>query len=249
MYAFENIESEIAKVNSEMQSLQYEVSDCSVRVFSRLNPNVIPPVDHPINEIRGSLRYRINAIKYHLIILIDQRKGINEHIQKHFANGTANPGSIEHLILHHYYFFDDVIFNLLSMFDYLSAMIGYMFENKYYKWNSLVRSARNNTSIIGKETFLNKLVDLHTAWVDPLIEFRSDIIHRSPKFGDGSLNKGGYKKYIPNFTTIKVPDKLSKLLRKIDLTTNLGNKDLIDCSIKLTRYSFIASDELLKEIK
>ena len=249
MYAFENIESEIAKLNSEMQSLQYEVSDCGVRVFSRLNPNVLPPVDHPINAVRGSLRYRINSIKYHIIILIDQRKGINEHIKSHFANGTANPVSIEHLILHHYYFFDDVIFNLLSMFDYLSAMIGYMFENKFYKWNSLVRSARNKTSTIGKETFSNKIIDLHTDWVDPLIEFRSDIIHRSPKFGDESLNKGGYKKYIPNFTTIKVPDKLSKLLQKIELTTNLDTKDLIDCSIMLTRHSFVVSNELLKEIK
>ena len=52
MYAFENIESEIAKLNSEMQSLQYEVS--GVRVFSRLNPNVLPPVDHPINEMKWS---------------------------------------------------------------------------------------------------------------------------------------------------------------------------------------------------
>jgi hypothetical protein len=135
------------------------------------------------------------------------------------------------------------------MFDYLSAMIGYMFENKFYKWNSLVRSARNKTSTIGKKTFSNKIIDLHTDWVDPLIDFRSDIIHRSPKFGDESLNKGGYKKYIPNFTTIKVPDKLSKLLRKIESTTNLDTKDLIDCSIMLTRHSFVVSNELLKEIK
>ena len=249
MYSFDKIDIELTKLKTDMQSFQYEISDCGVRVFTRFNPGAIPQVEHPINEVRGSLRYRVNSIVYHIHILISQRHEINKRIEEEFSKQTANPISIENLIIHQYYFFDDIIFNLLSMFDYIAGMIGFMFENKYYKWNSLVRSAKNKNSTIGQELFSSKIIEFHRVWVDPLIQFRSDIIHRSPKFGEESINRGGYKRDIPNFSTIKVHGKLNRLIKKIAVMKNLEAIDVIDCSILLARHSFKSCDELLKGIK
>ena len=247
LYSFDDIGTALKNLNDNSRTLFYEISDCGVRVFSRKNPGVLPPGDHPINQVRGSLLYRINAIVYHINILINQRKEINKQIGREFSNNTANPISIENLIIHQYYLFDDIIFNLLSMFDYISAMIGFMFENKYYKWNSLVKSARNNNTAIGNEMFAKDIVKLHSDWVDPLLQYRSDLIHKSPKFGEETINRGGYKRKIPDFTIIKVNIKLNKLVQKVSKDCN--PVDVIDCSIFLGNYSFTACKDLFVKIK
>jgi hypothetical protein len=237
----------LAKLDNRARSLLHEISDCGVRVFSRKNPGILPKGDHPINQVRESLFYRVQAITYHVNILINQRRSINNEIIEHFKNGEANPISVERLIIHQYYLFDDIIFNLLSMFDYISGMIGYMFDNKYHKWNSLVRSARNSKTAIGREAFAEGIVKLHSSWVDALLNFRSDIIHKSPKFGDETLGRGGFKKNIPDFTIIKVDHKLTKIIEKI--AGVFHQMDIIDCSIILCIYSFAASNDLFVKVK
>lgn len=247
LYSFDGIGTTLKGLNDNSRSFFHEISDCGVRVFSRKSPGVLPSGDHPINQVRESLLYRIKAIVYHIEILINQRKAINEQIGKEFSNNTANPVSIENLIIHQYYFFDDILFNLLSMFDYVSAMIGFMFENKYYKWNSLVRSARNNNTAIGNKVFAKDIIELHSDWVDALIEIRSDLIHRRPKFGEETIGSGGYKKNIPDFTIIKVNTRLNKLVQKISGERN--PIDVIDCSILLGNHSFTSCRDLFEKIK
>ena len=247
LYSFDHINDSLEKLNKRSQSLLYEISDCGIRVFSRKKPNVLPKIGHPINQVRGSLFYRIKAIVYHVNILINQRKSINKQFVEHFENGNADPISIERLIIQQYYFFDDIIFNLLSMFDYIAAMLGYMFDNSYYKWNNLVRSARNKTTAIGREKFSKEIVKLHSNWVDTLMNYRSDLIHKSPKFGEETINKGGYKSKIPDFTVIKVDPKMTKIIQNID--SNINCIDIIDCSIILCIYSFAACNDLLLQVK
>lgn len=247
LYSFDHIDCSLEKLNERSQSLLSEISDCGVRVFSRKNPGVLPTVNHPINQVRESLFYRIIAIRYHVNILINQRKGINSQIVEHIKNGTADPFSIENLIIHQYYLFDDIIFNLLSMFDYISAMIGFMFDNRYYKWNSLVRSARDKKTTIGKEEFSEEIVKLHSNWVDALLNYRGDLIHKSPKFGEETINKGGHKSKIPDFALIKVDPKMTKIIQK--LADSQKPVDVIDCSIILGIYSFAACNDLLLTVK
>lgn len=247
LYSFDHINDSLEKLNIRSQSLLYEISDCGVRVFSRKNPGILPESGHPINQVRESLFYRIKAIVYHVNILINQRKSINDEIVEHFKNGDANPISIERLIIHQYYLFDDIIFNLLSMFDYISAMLGFMFDNRYYKWNSLVRSARNNSTTIGKENFSKEIVKLHSTWVDTLLDYRSDLIHKSPKFGEDTINKGGFKRKIPDFTIIRVDPKMTKIIQKF--AGDIDQIDIIDCSIVLCTYSFAACNDLLLQVK
>lgn len=247
LYSFDHINDSLAKLNDTARSLMHEISDCAVRVFSKKNPGILPKGDHPINQVRESLFYRVQAITYHVNFLIKQRRSINDKIIDLFMNGSANPISIESLITNQYYIFDDIIFNLLSMFDYISGMIGYMFENKHYKWNSLVRSARNSKTAIGKENFSKEIVSLHSSWVDTLLDFRSHIIHRSSKFGDETIGKGGFKKNIPDFTLIKVDSKLIKIIQKV--ACGCRHVDIIDCSILLCTHSFAASNNLFTIIK
>jgi hypothetical protein len=82
---------------------------------------------------------------WHIEILTNQRKAIASDLKKNFPECVKNPMPVIFSKKHQYYIFDDIIFNILSMFDYLASMIGFMFQNKYLKWNNLVRSAFQNT--------------------------------------------------------------------------------------------------------
>lgn len=240
----------IDELKQYLQQFKYDVSDCGVRVFSRKNPNTIPKTDHPINIIRFNVAYRADSIIWHIEILINQRKAIAADMEKNFPKCVKNPMPVIFSRKHQFYIFDDIIFNILSVYDYLACMIGYMFRGEYLKWNNLVRSALDKGNDIGKSPFAHLIIENHRKWVNTLMGFRSNLIHRQAQFGDAEIDLLFEKKEgLNRLISLKAPKKIQKLINTILHDSDTNSLDIIDCSIFLAKEAYVSGSELLNEIQ
>ena len=233
-----------------LQKFKYDVSDCGVRVYSRINPNKIPKTDHPINKIRFNVAYRADSVVWHIELLINQRKVIASNMEKTFPECLKNPMDVIWSRKHQFYIFDDIIFNILSVFDYLACMIGVMFRGRYLRWNNLVRSASDKNNDIGKYSFASSIVEIHENWVDSLMGFRSDLIHQQSHFGDAKVDISFEKKEgLNRLLSLAPPDKINKIVKTISPNISADKLDIIDCSILLAKEVYVSGSNLLNKIQ
>lgn len=186
---------------------------------------------------------------WHVEILINQRRVLVSNLEKNFPECVRNPMPVIFARKHQYYIFDDIIFNILSMFDYLASMIGYMFQGKYLKWNNLASSASDDANEIGKSSFAQLIVKEHKRWVHALMGYRSDLIHRQPVLGNAGVDLMFEKKDgLSSLLTLYLPDKVLKLVNSIS-AVNSEKLDIIDGSIILAQEAYNSGERILEEIK
>lgn len=243
-------DSKFQKTKALAQQFKYDVSDCGTRVYSRLHPKQIPKSGDPINSTRYSIVYRSDSIMWHLKVLIDQRKQITEILEKKLGEYVNNPVELINFRKHQYYIFDDIIFNLLSMYDYIAAMIGYMFQKKYLKWNSLVNSSFDRNNEIGNSDFSEIIIEHHRSWVDKLMGFRSDLIHKQSFSGNLEVELI-HKEINGVYRAIKIqaPEKIKRLFDLINSEKSNDNFDLINCSLEIAANAYICGSNLMNKIK
>lgn len=76
--------------------------------------------------------------------------------------------------------FDNIIFNITSVFDYLSHIASYICQankNKTIYWTKLARSARNRSTEIGKSQLVHTIDYLDKILIGKLYDYRSRLIH------------------------------------------------------------------------
>ena len=125
-----------------------------------------------------------------------------------------------------------------------------MFKGKYLKWNSLVKSAYQNSGEIGQSPFSQLIIEEHKKWVDALMGYRSDLIHRQAYFGDAEINsmfeqKNGLKRLL----SLNVPEKMMKIMNSISSMNTSGKIDIIDSSIFLAKEAYTSGSKILNEIQ
>jgi hypothetical protein len=165
------------------------------------------------------------------------------------ANAISKQESIsEHrpLILSHLYpisfSLDDVIFNLVSMTDYLAALLILIVKknpSERNRWNQLVKNIKNQP---GFESAKLAIADVHKTYFDRLSEYRADVYHRKAQFSsaetwfdfdDGSTN-----------VAFLLPINASKLIPDREKRSKI---DLIDGTSRIMTNCFVAQKELIEE--
>ncbi len=205
--------------------------------------------------IMGSILFRKDSLMFHLE-LIESIKGqfsqfINEHQIEFLRN--KDRGYSEQLFLTGVrlrFLFDDIIFNLCSLLDYLGNLYCYIVrkDSKFLKWNGALDTIRANKAIrlLGSE---EKMLSFHEAFADKLYGYRSTLIHKKSDSINVSQNH-----HFSNDTGLNIdlkvetPEMFIKQFKNCSLL-DLTEHDLLKKSSELIFKSFEFAVELIDQIK
>jgi len=149
--------------------------------------------DKKIYEFRDNILYRLRATKLHIHILVNLLNSIDEELtdiyyqenghlsmQIHFENRKSDISSL----------LDSVIFHIISSFDYVSNLIGYLSikNQKKVKWTQLAKSVRDQQNELSKTNFSNLIDELDRTFIGRLYDHRSYLIHLGNDSGKSSLS-------------------------------------------------------------
>jgi hypothetical protein len=140
-------------------------------------------------KIRDSITLRIDSIIFHYKIL----NSVHNPSKKIITNDFFSL-SMDIIPIQQKYLFDSIIFNCISLYDYLASMINLIIEkskdNWKKTWSSLENYARGNDQFIKTKLGL-KIIEVNKDWVNNLNEYRSELIHYQTE------NLGSRKTYHP----------------------------------------------------
>lgn len=184
--------------------------------------------DHKLKSMRDNIDFRLFSSKFHLELLLREHYNIERKIDHYRKNQPElifrqvfpqNPifGNFEKEISS---IFDSIVFHLSSIYDYLSAIVNFIINNKdesITKWSQLNNSCRQKDEFQNKKVskiviekhnkFVNKLYLLRTR----LIHERSDIHPLSLKIeltsGNIDLNFFARKEMTKNFSELRKKSK------------------------------------------
>lgn len=183
--------------------------------------------DNKIYEFRDNILYRLRATKLHINILINLLNSLDQELTTIYSQEN---GGIS--IQHHFEqrksdisaLFDSVIFHIISAFDYVSNLVGFLSlkgDNKF-KWTQLARSVRGKNEL-SNVNFSNLINELDRTFVGRLYDHRSYLIHFGNDNGKSSLSieliKGKVEtKIISSSTFNKNFKELRDLAKENDLS-------------------------------
>ncbi|MHC5054070.1 MAG: hypothetical protein ACYTKD_05055 [Planctomycetota bacterium] len=124
------------------------------------------------------------------------------------------------------YLFDDAVFNLLSMFDYLAGLVGLVMADKLgksLKWNALMDTLHANPGVHPEAARV--AVDAHKAWVNRLAGYRAGVYHSKTDLGSAEFqdwppdDQIQVRFFVPDGALRKIPAFQGK--EKVELVAGL----------------------------
>lgn len=194
------------------------------------------PVGREIHKRKNALLYRWSAVWWH--VSLAEQAIVTVRSQ---ARNPENRGNLPFILANkrdHGYLFDDAVFNLISMFDYLAGLIGLVLTSdvhKWHKWNSLVKTVRANDFDRPKASEM--LINAHQGWVDKLSGYRAGVYHEKSDIGgaeyleDLERAEVQVRYFVPEGAMRVIP--IFKGRDKVDLTDGL--REIVEKSCLLQR--------------
>ena len=202
--------------------------DCSNKHYA-VWPN---PIGSQMHKRKNDLLYRCNSIYWHIGILNSVVNSINDRskIEKSDLQGIVYE---EWDKVH--FLFDDVIFNLISAFDYFASLVHIIMTDKkdeFKKWNNVVKKSRDKGyKFPDTETMI---IDFHGEWVNKLSGYRANVYHEKTDKPSAVLQDDFF--FDKREIEFNITDKAAKEL-SIEKNTNLIDaiNILLDKSLYIQR--------------
>lgn len=203
--------------------------------------------------LRDSIFYRFEGVLFHLDLMLKEHNHIKLDISQNFPKaGMNHHESILKSKERIHFLFDDIVFNIISFFDYTANLIAFLYIGKHSikkNWNKIARAMMDDNNSLSK-TKLSKVIALnHKTWITQLYDYRSDIIHKRRDTAGGSTkididikNKKLHVDFI-----VEAPKTLVKKVKIIKIELQPGF-NIIDVSIWLIGKAINTAFELLKII-
>jgi len=145
-----------------------------------------PNSQENIFQQKENIYYKLSSIRFQYRIILEQIYRAEEYIKKvdsadrlrGFVMGNPHFEKVEIEISS---VFDNIVFNSVSIFDYLSHMICYVCKGNKQKteyWSSLIKSARGDKNEIAKQQISVMIKHVDKQFVCKLNDYRSRLIHR-----------------------------------------------------------------------
>ena len=168
------------------ESIRMEVGFRAISIMYDEHSNDKNSYDN-IQKLKDNIQYRLFAATHQYLVFLKELAGEESHLQKVYQD---NPNNIHGFVYRNPYFekieqelssiFDNIIFHVSSVFDYISHIICYIaFKNKSNTlyWSKLTRSARGQNNQLTNEE-IKKIVDIvDRRFVNKLYDYRSRLIH------------------------------------------------------------------------
>jgi hypothetical protein len=210
--------------------------------------------DKKIYEFRDNILYRLRATRLHINILVNLLNSLDRELteiyskengqismQIHFENRKSDISSL----------FDSVIFHIVSAFDYVSNLVGFLCikNQKKIKWTQFAKSVRDQKNELSQTNFSELIDNLDRTFIGRLYDHRSYLIHIGNDNGKSSLSielmKGKVEtKIISSSTFNKNFSELRELGKENDLSIsfilfwllNKTTESIIDIQFGLKEY-------------
>jgi hypothetical protein len=175
-----------------------------------------------ICKSRDSVIYRIESINWHMVSMCMMRNKCDEQL----CSGK-DEWRIVNDSMSIYYMFDNVIFNLVSLYDYYSTFISLYFfgpSKGALKWNSLVKSAYKNK--ISNYLIADDIIEHDRMWTSRLQDFRASVIHHYFDIGRQGWSWSAKNGCSPvSSLLLTIPKKMCK---KLGFQSEQGDYDNFD---------------------
>lgn len=208
-------------------------------------------------HLLDSIGYRVGSIKYHLGLLQKIDKGMTERLIKDIFS-VDRVDSQAYLMIYgsniQRFIFDDIVFNLMSLFDYTGSLFGFSFSGKRgrcIQWSKAWEKSKKAISGKGKvgnikpeDLMVYKLIKkFHQDLVNDIAQYRGKLIHfkkdrtQSQILTDLSdIRRSKFIVFAP-VEFINKFEELANLSKKRDLT-------LVEIAAWITKESLIAVNEI-----
>lgn len=206
--------------------------------------------DHKMKSMRENIDFRLFSSKFHLELLLREHFNIENKIQKYYKEKPElifrqvfpeNPifAQFEKQITS---IFDSIIFHLSSIYDYLSAIVNFVINNKdesITKWSQLNNSCRQKKEFESKEVS-KVVIQKHNEFVNKLYLLRTRLIHERSDIHPLSLKiELNTDKIDLNFIARKEMTKNFAELRKKSKEFNISVAYVSEWTIEKTIDSII----------
>lgn len=240
----------LQKFDTEVQLLRQSLIELLMD-FGR-NTLDLCPVDHPKYIIRNSILYRLQSIRFHVLLEMEIYKKIIQKFRDNFFNNQTD----EHYLLldgtdQMLYIFDDIVFNSVSLLDYMGNIIGLLYQNKMnLKWNSICKSAYDKNNSLSKTEIAPIIIKHNCEWINHLYEYRSSLIHNRKDEAASNRTMKLERNENDDFDIsfhfkVKAPYLFGKNIKILAQDLNTTEPSIIDVSLWLAEKVVSSSNELI----
>ena len=144
--------------------------------------------------IRDSIIYRFDSMCFHVVLMTARQLEALKSLEKEPPTFDERD-LLESLARQHQFLFDDIIFNTISLLDYLGNIVGLGFYGAHLtkmNWNGAYEYAKRyaqgskKNRIFGSPT-AECLIRHHQEWVNRLYKYRARLIHDKEQKTGGSI--------------------------------------------------------------
>lgn len=191
--------------------------------------------------LRDSIQYKFRSIIFHRDIFEKVLSSFNKQIQKN--NNWNKPNDFLYACSDQAMFLvDDIIIHIMSLFDYIGNLIGFIFygdNRRKLQWKGVTRCCKNdkwelsNTgrTKIKKSLVSRKVIDIEKSLVSKLEFYRADLIHYRYHLPGGNMSINLIDSESSKIV-LYAPKIFQKLIKEIS-TDNIDEKIKLDLSIDI----------------
>jgi hypothetical protein len=151
-------------------------------------------------SLRESVVYRAEALAWHASMLDLLNRAAPRRLAAVEQDDAAEYQLLIHIAYEHFYLFDDLAFNALSLFDYVGNTVGFTLygdQRRKARWDRIEHFARDaayetrahTTPRISGTPLGRCISSVQAAFVGQLAEVRASLIHYEALFGPGTFTK------------------------------------------------------------
>lgn len=197
-----------------------------------------------IYNLRGSIQFRVQAVHWHYVNLLSQHeRAESEHLSK-----IKNDEASEHLlgVLNRQYFlFDDVVFNLISLFEYIGNLVGYFWMGEHGKqkgWPGVANSALDKSNDFSRLGVACTIAAAHRQLFTKLEDYRADIFHYQSRLG----GVGTRLEFPTEGNPLRIEIGMSESFKKIfEMSSVESNENEL---IAYSKHAIIKSFEAIEKV-
>jgi hypothetical protein len=229
---FEKIKVESHKVKDQLTFIRFDYSN---KISGKLD-------NKNLNGLLNSISFRLSSVLYHYQLL----SSINIHGKPRKNDETRHPIPSQLIANKQDFIFDSIIFNTVSLFDYVAKLISFLaFKKNQNQFKAITGSARNH-EIFKNYELAKIIVRTFESLFNKLNQYRGTLIHDSDDF----TNFDEEISYFNNTIVFKIyaPTDFRKYFKK-ELQIESSKPDINSVSLWLILYSIMEIQKIFIEIR
>jgi len=228
---FEAIQHESEKLESQLKYIGFEYAN---KISGKLG-------NEELNDISRSISLRLTSIFFHYELLAS----INVHNkpEKYADSGFPSPGLL--VANRQDFLFDSIIFNMVSLFDYVGSLISHIILKKKNQLKAITNYMRKKENL-KKEGLGMMVIKTHDYLFSKLNDYRSDLIH----YSDDSTHFGENIDYFHNTIRFEIyaPFDFRKKFKK-EFKSLSEKPDINSACLWLIHYTLIEIQGIFEQLR